>query len=53
MVIDAFQMGGYGHNRGFSVERYGRDACTASFHEGSSETQRLIIAREILNELSL
>ncbi|QWV96131.1 acyl-CoA dehydrogenase family protein [Geomonas nitrogeniifigens] len=50
---DAVQMlGGYGYTADFPVERYARDVRITSIYEGTSEIQRLIIAREILKNLS-
>ena len=43
-------LGGYGYTRDFPVERYYRDARVTTIYEGTSEIQRLIIAREILNQ---
>ncbi len=40
--------GGYGYTTEFPVERYARDARVTTIYEGTSEIQRLIIAREIL-----
>ena len=41
-------LGGYGYTREFPVERYYRDAKITEIYEGTSEVQRLVIAREIL-----
>ena len=40
--------GGYGYTREFPVERYYRDAKVTEIYEGTSEIQRLVIARSIL-----
>jgi hypothetical protein len=40
--------GGYGYLRDFPVERYFRDVKLTEIGEGTSEIQRLIIARELL-----
>ena len=46
---DAIQMlGGYGYTKGCPVERFYRDARVTMIYEGTSEIQRLIIARELL-----
>jgi butyryl-CoA dehydrogenase len=50
---EALQMfGGYGYTCDFPVERYARDARVTSIYEGTSEIQRLIIAREILRSFA-
>jgi hypothetical protein len=43
-------LGGYGYTRDFPVERYFRDARVQTIYEGTSEVQRLVIAREILRD---
>ena len=43
-------LGGYGYTKEFPVERYYRDAKVTEIYEGTSEIQRLVIAREILKE---
>ncbi len=42
--------GGYGYLKDFKVERLYRDARATSIYEGTSEIQRIVIAREILND---
>ena len=42
--------GGYGYIDEFPVERYLRDARVQTLYEGTSEIQRLVIAREVLKE---
>ena len=42
--------GGYGYLKDFPVERYLRDAKITEIYEGTSEIQRLVIAREILDQ---
>ena len=49
---DALQIhGGYGYTMEFPVERYFRDAKLLEIGEGTSQIQRVIIAREVLGKL--
>ncbi len=43
--------GGYGYSREFPVERLYRDARVLTLYEGTSEIQRLIIARQLLKDM--
>ena len=48
---DAVQIhGGYGYVVEYRVERYLRDAKLTEIGEGTSEIQRLVIARSLLRE---
>jgi alkylation response protein AidB-like acyl-CoA dehydrogenase len=44
-------LGGYGYTKEFPVERYYRDAKITEIYEGTSEVQRLVIARSILKHV--
>jgi len=41
--------GGYGYVKEYPVERYLRDAKIGTIGEGTSEVQRLVIARQLLH----
>jgi alkylation response protein AidB-like acyl-CoA dehydrogenase len=43
--------GGYGYVKDFPVEKFYRDVKLCTIGEGTSEIQRLVIARELLSEL--
>jgi len=49
-TVEAVQIhGGYGYVKEYHVERLMRDAKITQIYEGTSEIQRIIIARNILN----
>ncbi|WP_118975444.1 acyl-CoA dehydrogenase [Taibaiella koreensis] len=48
---DAVQIfGGYGYTKDFPVEKYYRDSKLCTIGEGTSEIQKLVISRDILNQ---
>jgi alkylation response protein AidB-like acyl-CoA dehydrogenase len=50
VALDAVQIhGGYGYIKEYPVERYLRDSKLGTIGEGTSEVQRLVIARELLH----
>jgi len=51
VTTDAVQiLGGYGYMQEYPLERMMRDAKITQIYEGTNEIQRLVIAREMLNE---
>ena len=51
VASDAIQIhGGYGYVEGFPVERIWRDVRVCQIYEGTSDVQRLVIAREIAKD---
>jgi alkylation response protein AidB-like acyl-CoA dehydrogenase len=51
VATDAVQIfGGYGYTKDFPVEKFYRDAKLCTIGEGTSEIQKLVIAREALQE---
>jgi len=53
VATDAVQVfGGYGYIKEFTVERYFRDAKVTEIYEGTSQIQRLVIAKHLLKALA-
>ncbi|WP_227937416.1 acyl-CoA dehydrogenase family protein [Alkalihalobacillus deserti] len=51
VATDAVQIfGGYGYIREYAVEKYFRDAKIMQIYEGTNQIQRVVIAKEILND---
>src|SRR5689334_1595855 len=51
VTIGAVQLhGGYGYTKDYPVERFMRDAKICEIGEGTSEIQRIVIARQLLRE---
>ena len=44
-------LGGYGYLRDFPLERIARDVRVAQIYEGTSDIQRMVIARDLAREL--
>lgn len=54
VTLDALRIhGGFGYTKDFNVERYYRDAPFMLVGEGTSEIQRLIIARQLLEKYKI
>lgn len=50
VAIKSLQMhGGYGYTKDYPIERIFRDAKITSIYEGTSEVQKIVIARQILS----
>jgi butyryl-CoA dehydrogenase len=46
---DALQIhGGYGYTKDYAVERFFREAKITEIYEGTSEVQKMVVAREAL-----
>jgi alkylation response protein AidB-like acyl-CoA dehydrogenase len=53
VTTDAVQiLGGYGYMREYPVERMMRDAKITQIYEGTNQIQRVVIARQLLKEIS-
>ncbi|NQY79854.1 MAG: acyl-CoA dehydrogenase [Candidatus Caenarcaniphilales bacterium] len=53
-TIQAIQIhGGYGYTTEYNVERYMRDAKITEIYEGTSEIQRIVIAKDLLKEYGI
>jgi butyryl-CoA dehydrogenase len=55
VAVDATRMGvqihgGYGYTKAYPIERFYRDAKVCEIYEGTSEVQRMVIAKSLLNE---
>jgi alkylation response protein AidB-like acyl-CoA dehydrogenase len=51
IAYEALQIhGGYGYIKDYPVERYFRDARVTTLYEGTSEIQRIVISRHLLNK---
>ncbi|SFE62021.1 acyl-CoA dehydrogenase [Alteribacillus iranensis] len=51
VASDAVQIfGGYGYMKDYPVERYFRDAKVCEIYEGTSEIQRMVVAKRLLKE---
>jgi butyryl-CoA dehydrogenase len=50
VTVQAVQIhGGYGYTKEYPVERMMRDAKITEIYEGTSEIQRIVIARHLMN----
>jgi butyryl-CoA dehydrogenase len=46
-------LGGYGYTKDYAMERHFRDAKITEIYEGTSEIQRIVIARNLVKELGI
>jgi butyryl-CoA dehydrogenase len=46
-------LGGYGYTKDYPMERHFRDAKITEIYEGTSEIQRIVIARNLVKEISV
>ena len=44
-------LGGYGYTKEYPIERYTRDVRITTIYEGTTQVQKMIIARDILSKL--
>jgi butyryl-CoA dehydrogenase len=53
VTLDAIQvMGGYGYMKDYPVEKMLRDAKITQIYEGTNQIQRIVVAQELIRELS-
>ncbi len=53
VTLDAIQvMGGYGYMKDYPVEKMFRDAKITQIYEGTNQIQRIVVAQELIRELS-
>ncbi len=54
VTYEAVQIfGGYGYSKEYDVERYYRDARVGTIYEGTSEAQKIVIARRIMGKIKV
>ena len=52
VTYEALQIfGGYGYSKEYDIERYYRDARVGTIYEGTSEAQRIVIARSLMGKV--
>ena len=51
VTTDAVQLfGGYGYMKDYPIEKYMRDAKITQIYEGTTQVQRMVLARNLLKE---